>query len=126
MAGVLYGYRLLVNIVDRGSQPDVHKALCEMSYKLYRLIAMPAMGVAYIAGIAMIALNTDLLHGGWLHVKLACVLALTASTIYIKRILMGLEQRATPAPTSTRLRVLNEVPTILMMIIVWMVVFKPF
>lgn len=124
MCGVLYGYRLLVNLAENRSVATSKALLVKMSAKLYRIITMPAMGVTFIAGIGMLVLNPAIFQQKWIHMKLTLVLALLASTIVIKRLHRQLEGDG-PGPSSKKLRILNEVPTILMMVIVALAVFRP-
>src|SRR3989338_1510683 len=79
MAGVLYHFRVLIYVVERG-QENAHTrdVLQTMAQRLYRFIVMPAMGVAYIAGFTLLAKNPSLMVGaGWLHAKLLLVVVLT-------------------------------------------------
>jgi len=127
MAGVLYLYRLLINHRERGTQSkDNHELLIGMESRLYRYITMPAMGVAIIAGTVMIFLNPDLMKMGWLHVKLTAVFLLIGATVYCKPLMRRAAKDPAALPPGRTLRILNEVPTIFMLIIVWMVVYKPF
>lgn len=127
MAGILYLYRLLVNHRDRGlDSPAVHELLCGMEYRLFRYITLPAMIVAIIAGFMMIYLSPDLLKAGWMHTKILFVLVLIHSTFKAKAISRRAAADPKTLPSSRTLRILNEVPTILMMIIVGLVVFKAF
>ncbi len=125
MAGILYLYRLLIYLVENIDNPDNQKLLQIMANRLYRYITMPAMGITWIAGFGIVIASPGVI-AGWFHVKFLMVLFLTFSTIYSKRILGRIERRETNLPTSKKLRVLNEVPTLLMFIIVGLVIFKPF
>lgn len=127
MAGILYLYRVLVNIVDNANKgPEVKEVLTGMALRLYRYIAMPAMGVAFIAGVFMIVLQPELMRMGAMHVKLTMVLFLIISTIYAGRLAKGVASGKASLPSSRNLRILNEVPTLLMIIIVAMIVVRPF
>ncbi len=127
MCGVLYGYRLLVNLADRGEDAKIRGVLVEMFGRLYRVITMPAMGIAILAGFGMIATTPQIMKGaGWLHTKLLMVVLLIVSTVLMKRYLRRLEAWGADRPQGKTLRLLNEVPTLLMMVIVGLAVFKPF
>jgi putative membrane protein len=126
MAGILYLYRLFINHVEAGDSADVHALLSKMEDRLYRYITRPAMVVAWLAGSGMLTINPTHLQSGWFHVKFACLLGLTATTLYAARLRLRFAARDPGLPSSKRLRILNEVPTILMMIIVAMAVFRPF
>ena len=126
MAGILYLSRLLIYQTERGSNPEIKDLLELMSKRLYRYITMPAMGVAWIAGFGILWVMPGFAKGGWFHVKFVLILALTASTIYAGRLVKGHAAGTRTLPSSKPLRWLNEVPTLLMLIIVGMAVFKPF
>lgn len=74
----------------------------------------------------MIVLTPELLHGGWLHAKILFVLGLMASTLSAGRIMRRAAENPRTLPESRSLRIANEVPTILMFVIVGLVVFKAF
>lgn len=126
MAGILYLIRLYVNHVSNLHSEDNHKLLSGMELRLWRYITRPAMLVAWIFGLAMLALNPGLLNAGWLHAKLLCLLLLTGVTEWAGAMRLRLANRAQPLPSSRFFRILNEVPTLLMMIIVALAVFRPF
>jgi len=96
-----------------------------MEAKLMRIIMNPAMVVAWICGIAMIAMNPVLLHQGWLMVKLLLVLLLSG----IHGVMSGW-RRAFAEDRNTHsqrfFRIANEVPTLAMIVIVIMVIVRPF
>jgi putative membrane protein len=127
MAGILYLYRLLIYHRERGpSQPATHELLSLMEMRLYRYITVPAMLVAVTAGLAMVAIAPDMARTGWFGTKFALVMFLILATLFAGK--LHREGTLDPAklPTSRMLRVLNEVPTLLMLAIVGLVIFKPF
>lgn len=127
MAGILYLYRLLIYHRERGvTSVEIHGLLKVMEFRLYTYITKPAMWVSLGAGVVMIWLNQALLAQGWLHVKLASVAALIWATIAAGSLSRKAAEDPNSLPTSRSLRVANEVPTVLMLIIVGMVVFKAF
>ena len=83
------------------------------------------MAVAWLAGIGMIAVNPQLFNGQWLILKLFFVFGLTGVTMFAGDLARRFREKQNELPSETRLRILNEVPTLLMMIIVWLVLFKP-
>lgn len=127
MAGILYLYRLLIYASEQGrSQPQIFNLLSIMSRRLYRYITVPAMTVSWLAGLAMVSIQPALGHQKWFLVKFICVLALSFSTIYAGKLVKRYSETDVMMPTSKRLRFLNEVPTLLMIVIVVMVIIKPF
>jgi putative membrane protein len=95
-----------------------------MERKLLKFIMQPAMYVAWITGAAL-AVEGNHLHSTWFHLKVGLVLCLTAAHIYdavlVRRFASG-ENR----DTDRFYRMLNEVPTVLMIGIVVLVIVKPF
>ena len=125
MAGILYLYRLFIYHVEYGvNNPEIEKLLTLMEKRLYQYITLPAMVVAWIAGLSMVILNTFFIHQQWFIVKFVSIIFLTLSTLYAGKIRASLLRKEINHSSKT-LRFLNEVPTILMVIIVAMVVFRP-
>lgn len=123
MAALLYLPRLFVYHaeVGPGAQSELFK---KMERRLARYIMAPAMGVAWLAGLALIYFGN--FHGaGWLHAKLGLVALLTGAHFYLghQTRVFGRDQNRRPARFY---RILNEVPTVLMIGIVILVIVKPF
>tara|TARA_B100000902_G_C27081667_1_gene799212 strand:- start:226 stop:663 length:438 start_codon:yes stop_codon:yes gene_type:complete len=125
MAGILYLYRLLVYAAEQGyDKEDVVSLLQTMSRRLWKGITIPAMTVSWIAGLSMVVLNPSIAAENWFIVKLISVILLTASTIYAG-IMVSRYQKKLSIPTGKHFRYMNEVPTLLMIIIVVMVIIRP-
>lgn len=125
MAGLLYLPRLYVYhaMVETGSARDMTFQLMER--RLLKAIMNPAMIASFLFGFWMVLLNPDLLLQGWFHIKLASVLLLAG--VHGKFAVMRKAFAEGRANRSDRYyRVWNEVPTVLMIIIVIMVVIQPF
>lgn len=124
MAGILYLYRLFV-YHSMETEHVVKLRLQVMEYRLYRFITMPAMVATYLFGIILLALRPEFLSQGWFHLKLVAIAGMTWITHYANTKKDELE--AGDCKTTTRtFRILNEVPTLLLVIIVFMVILKPF
>jgi len=124
MAGVLYLLRLYV--YHAAEKVDVVKErFTVMENRLYRFITLPAMTVSLILGAGLIFVSPFFLQQGWLHAKLLFVVLLVGVTH-----MAGKWGRELQAGTSTKsekfFRIANEVPTVLMILIVFLVIFKPF
>ncbi|HEY0917812.1 protoporphyrinogen oxidase HemJ [Devosia sp.] len=126
MAGLLYLPRLFVYHADvpRGSaRSETFKV---MERRLYRGIATPAMLAAWLFGL-WLAFGFGLIDfsAGWMWIKAAMVIALTIYHLYL-----GAARRAFAEDRNSRparfYRALNEVPTLLMIVIVIAVIVKPF
>ncbi|WP_149538942.1 protoporphyrinogen oxidase HemJ [Siccirubricoccus phaeus] len=126
MAGLLYLPRLFVNHY-RAAPDSPEAAMLEgMERRLLRAIMNPAMIAVWLLGLTLV-LTPGVLdwRAGWWHTKLLCVLLMTGFHHHLsvsrKRLARG-ERRH----SERYWRVANEVPTVLMVIIVIMVIVKPF
>ena len=122
MATVFYLPRILVNLAEAGSEPAVRARLSLMGRRLYRFgHVMFALSVLF--GLAL------WLHfgitGAWLHAKLALVALLLAHFIVAGRWLKGVDA-GRGLPSSTTLRWFNELPVLLLVVIVHEPDPKPF
>ena len=126
MAGILYLFRLLIYHCERYGHQAVHELLSLMEYRLYRYITVPAMVTSAVAGLSLLYLSPEFLKMGWLHLKVTLVLLLVASTLQAGSLVKRAAKDPKSLPSSKSLRIANEVPTILMMLIVGLVVFKAF
>lgn len=123
-AGLFYMFRLFVYHVERLDQPDAAALMKYAAERLYRLIATPAMLVTWTFGLSMLVVTPEFLAQGWLQVKLALLLVLTGYHIYVGRV------RARFAAddfflTSRQCRLRNEIPTLLLALIVLLAVLRP-
>ena len=126
MAGLFYLPRLFVYHAERatiGSELD--QTFQVMEEKLLRVIMNPAMIVAWVAGLIMLAMGAFDWGAVWSWVKLASVVAMTWAHMWMakrrKEFAAGQNTR-----TGRQYRIFNEVPTVLMLFIVVAVVVRPF
>lgn len=126
MAGMLYLPRLFVYHADAKAGSDKSETFKIMERRLLKLIMNPAMIVTWLAGLSMLYANPGILSGqGWMHAKLLFVLALSG----VHGMLAGMVRKFgndTNEKNAKFFRILNEIPTILMIIIVVLVVVQPF
>jgi putative membrane protein len=124
MAGMLYLPRLFVYHASAEPGSPQARTFEVMEYRLLHFIMTPAMAVTWIAGVALM-LEGGFLAAGWLHAKLMAVVAMSAM-----HGLLGRWQKDFAAGRNAKstkfFRIINEVPTLLMILIVIMVVVKPF
>jgi putative membrane protein len=124
MAGMLYLPRLFVYHCEAEPGSKQSETFKVMERRLLRAIINPAMIVTWIVGL-WLAWDAGFFKAGWLHAKLALVLAMTAMHGFLSRWV-----RAFAADSNLHsqkfYRIINEVPTILMIAIVILVVVKPF
>lgn len=124
MAGMLYLVRLYVNHAME-TESVVMERLQGMERRLLNAITTPAMVVSVITGITMLAMNPGLLKLPWMHVKLAMVVGMLA----MHGLASAWRKKLIDTPhfkTDKYFRVMNEIPTLLMIVIVVMVIVRPF
>ena len=123
-AGLFYIFRLYVYHVQKRGEPSVTATLEVMERRLLRAIMTPAMVVALGAGAAMLVMNPSLLKMPWMHAKLGAVFFLLGyhglASWTRKKFLHG-----EYVLSETACRWINEVPTILLLIIVIAVIVRP-
>lgn len=124
MAGLFIFPRYLVHHQDALDRPAEAAAWVEREARLRKMILTPSLVLTWVLGI-LVAISIDAWSSGWLHAKLLLVLFLSGfhgwAVGYSKRLAKG-EARW----SSRRLRVLNEVPALAIVAIVFLVVLKPF
>lgn len=128
MAGLFYIVRLFVYHTEAKQKAEPERSILFrqfelMESKLWNIITTPAMLLAVFAGLAMLYLNPALLSIGWMQVKLVFVAGLLVYHFVCQRIINQLRQQ-TSGWSSTGLRLWNEVATIFLVAIVFVVVLK--
>jgi len=125
MAGLLYLPRIFVYHVENLKNHNVSSIFEKMERKLFFYIMMPAMILAWVFGLILIfILGFDILSTSWIKLKLLFVFLLTFYHFYLSHCLNNL-RLGKNTKTSKFFRIINEVPTILLILIVFVVVFKP-
>ena len=125
MAGLLYLPRIFVYHVENFEKKEVTSIFETMEKRLYNYIMRPAMLFSWIFGIVLIYLNgLEVLTNLWIQIKLVLVIILSGYNEYLGKCMIKLKNR-TNSKTSTFYRYLNEVPTILLILIVFIVIIKP-
>ncbi len=127
MAGMLYLPRLYVYHADAEVGSELSETLKIMERRLLRAIINPAMMVAFILGIALLFTPGVIDFGQvWIWVKLFCaVIGLGSMHAYLSRWRKDFESDSNTRPASFYRKV-NEIPTVFMIIIVIMVIVRPF
>ena len=124
MAGLLYLPRIFVyhSEASHESQKDVFKI---MERKLYNYIMMPAMLLSWLFGVLLIhSLGFTVLNELWMQIKTVLVLILTFYHFLLGKYLNDFAIDSSKK-TSKFFRIMNEVPTIILIVVVFVVVFKP-
>ena len=125
MAGLFYLPRLYVYHTMASKGSELSEMLKIMERKLLRIIINPAMILSWVFGLVMIYKNQPMLHEGWLHVKLAALVLLQIFHAFLSRWRKQF-LRDENMHSEKFYRAINEVPTVLMIVIVFMVILKPF
>lgn len=126
MAMLFYLPRLFVYHVEHKNKAEFLEVVKIQEYKLYKYIGAPALWATVISGATMIFINPSLLQsGGWLHAKITVAILLVAYSFSLGYYRKQLENDLC-TKSGVFFRAYNEVPTILSLIIVIMVVVKPF
>ena len=131
MSAVFYLPRILVNIAEAGDEPAVRARLLLMGRRLYRF-GHNMFGLAFLLGLALwqgwrvfpgVLPNFGDAH--WLHAKLGLVALLLAYFIWSGRLLKRSEQGGV-LPSPKTLRVMNELPVLVLLVVIYLVIAKPF
>ena len=124
MAGMFYLPRLLVYHATAKPGSELSETLKTMERRLFNFIMMPAMLVTWIVGIVLL-LEGQWLGAGWFHAKFVAVLAMTVLhglfARWVNEFRMDRNKHS-----SNFYRIINEIPTGLLIVIVILVVVKPF
>jgi putative membrane protein len=123
-AGLFYLPRLFVYHVDV-NHPDEHQRFCVMERRLYAMTTIGMIGT-WIFGLATLFAGPEIyMKAGWLHTKLLLVLVLSGYHGWLKTRVRAFAQQRNTKPARFY-RMMNEVPTVLLLAIVLLVVLKPF
>ena len=125
MVGLLYLPRIFVYHVENFKDKSTSPIFKTMEKKLYFYIMTPAMILTWVFGLILISsLGSEVLSTTWIKLKLLLVILLTLYHFYLSKLLsdFNLDQNT---KSSKFFRIINEVPTILLILIVFVVIFKP-
>ncbi len=125
MVGLLYLPRIFVYHVENNEKKDVTNIFQIMEKRLYFYIMRPAMILTWIFGIILIYLNgIEIFSQLWLQFKLVLVILLSIYHEYLGKCLYSLKN-GTNTRSSKYFRIINEIPTIILILVVFIVIFKP-
>lgn len=125
MAGMLYLPRLFVYHAGAVAGSELSETLKTMERRLLKIIMNPAMVAAWVFGGLMLYANTGLFQQGWMHGKLLLVVVMTGlHHVFAKWAKQFAADQNKRAPKFYRIA--NEVPTALMILIVFFAVAEPF
>ena len=125
MAGLLYLPRIFVYHTENLEDNNTSSIFKIMEKKLYLYIMMPAMVLSWICGMILISnIGFETLGTLWIKIKLILVILLTSYHFYLGKLLEDFRLNKN-TKSSKFFRIINEVPTLLLILIVFIVIFKP-
>ena len=125
MAGLLYLPRIFVYHAENLNDQNSSSIFKTMERKLFFYIMVPAMILSWIFGLILIfTIGIDIFFTLWVKLKLLFVILLTIYHFYLSKLLKDFNLNRN-TKSSKFFRILNEVPTILLILIVFIVIFKP-
>ena len=125
MAGLLYLPRIFVYHVENSEKKETTEIFEIMERRLYFYIMRPAMVLSWFFGIILIyIIGVEIFSQLWMHIKLSLVVILTIYHEYLGICLKSLKLK-TNKKSSKFFRIINEVPTIILILIIFIVIFKP-
>ena len=124
MVSLLYLPRLFVYHSSISKKNSSYNLFLLMEIRLIKIIAIPGMLLTFLLGLILLYWQFDLIYENYFVIKLLLVIFLAAFQIYLIFIYLKFKDRKNKR-TGKFYRVINEVPTILMIIIILLVVLKP-
>ena len=125
MAGMMYLPRLFVYQHQSEKGGEAERYFIQMQRRLLKGIINPSMVFVWVLGILMLIANPAILSQGWFHVKLTLVVVISAVHGFYAASRKKFEKGERPR-TEKFWRIMNEVPFLAMIVIVIMVIVKPF
>ncbi|MGJ5633460.1 protoporphyrinogen oxidase HemJ [Nostoc sp. CALU 1950] len=127
-AGLFYLVRLFIYHVEANLEPEPARTILKNQYqimekRLYYIITNPGMYVTIAMAIGLVSTEPDILKEGWLHIKLLFVAILIGYHHYCARLMKKLAVDECRW-SGQQLRALNEAPTVMLVAIVLLAVFK--
>jgi protoporphyrinogen IX oxidase len=125
MAGLLYLPRIFVYHVENNEKKQITEIFETMEKRLYFYIMRPAMILTWLLGIILIYLNGfEIFSQLWIQLKFVLIILLSIFHEYLGKCLYSLKNN-TNTKSAKYFRIINEIPTIILILVVFVVVFKP-
>ena len=125
MAGLLYLPRIFVYHVENKDKKEATDIFELMEKKLFFYIMRPAMIFTWIFGLILIYLNgIEVFSQLWMQLKIVLVIMLSAYNDYLGKCLLSLKNNSN-IRSARFFRIINEIPTVMLIFIVFLVVLKP-
>ena len=127
-AGLFYGYRLFVYHAEADKKPEPERTILMRQYtimeaRLWHIIAWPSCILTVVFGLWLAFIEPSILTVGAFHLKLFFVALLIIYQFYGEKMLRQLRDGIIPH-SSTRFRLLNEVPTVILISVVFLIVLR--
>ena len=125
MAGLLYLPRIFVYHVENIKKKEATDIFEVMEKKLFFYIMRPAMILAWFFGLILVYINgIEIFSQLWMQIKIVLVILLSVYNDYLGKCLISLKNNSNTR-SSKFFRIINEIPTILLILVVFVVIFKP-
>ena len=125
MAGLLYLPRIFVYHVENKEKKEATDIFEVMEKRLFIYIMRPAMIFTWIFGLILIYINgVEIFSQLWMQIKIVLVVLLSAYNDYLGKCIVSLKNN-TNTRSSKFFRIINEIPTIILIFIIFIVIFKP-
>ena len=125
MAGLLYLPRIFVYHVENKEKKQAIEIFEVMEKRLYFYIMRPAMILTWLFGIILVYLNgVEIFSQLWIQLKFVLVILLSIFHEYLGKCIYSLKN-GTNLRSAKYFRIINEIPTIILIIVIFIVIFKP-
>ena len=124
MVGLLYLPRLYVYHNETKNNSDMDTTFLKMEYRLYNYIMNPALLVSFLLGLYLLYENKYLLYENYFFIKFLMVLILMLFHLYLNSLYKDFKKGYRSKKTKFY-RIINEIPTILMILIILLIIVKP-
>lgn len=125
MAGLLYLPRLFIYHLEFEVGTKPYETFCRMERRLLKIIMLPTLLLTFTFGL-LLSFQTQAWSAPWFHMKFMLVLLLAAFHGYLSRIAKNFSNGILPTLSKKQLILLNELPFLLAIFIVFLAVLKPF
>ena len=125
MAGLLYLPRIFVYHVENNEKKEVTDIFEVMEKRLFFFIMRPAMILSWVFGLVLVYLNgLEIFSQLWFQIKIVLMILLSAYNDYLGKCLAALKN-STNSRSAKFFRIINEIPTVILIIVVFLAIFKP-
>ena len=125
MAGLLYLPRIFVYHVENKEKKEATDIFEVMERKLFFYIMRPAMIFPWVFGLVLIYLNgIEIFLQLWFQIKIILIVLLSAYNDFLGKCFVSLKN-STNKRSAKFFRIINEIPTVILIIVVFLAIFKP-